>query len=235
MQEKIRIHHADAYEIINQFKKENIKVNHIICDPPYNISAKHNFNTLNNPRQGVYFGLWDINFDLFSWIKPYSKLIEKNGSFIIFCSYKYISFIIKELGEVGFITKDVLIWQKNNPMPRNIKRRYVQDMEFAIWAVKKGAKWVFNKPDDKVYLRSLFSFPIVSGNERSKHPTQKSLALMQQIINIHTNIDDVILDPFMGSGSTGVAAIKNNRKFIGVEIDEKYYKIAEKRLFDDKS
>ena len=89
--------------------------------------------------------------------------------------------------------KDILIWQKSNPMPRNINRRYVQDMEFAVWAVKKGAKWVFNKPIDKPYLRSIFMSGVVSGSEKLGHPTQKSLKVIEDIVKIHTNENDIIV------------------------------------------
>ncbi|MGZ9413839.1 DNA-methyltransferase [Mycoplasma sp. 480] len=205
-------------------------VDHIICDPPYNISKENNFSTLNSPRKGILFGQWDQNFDLFSWISKYVQLLDDNGSIVIFCSYKYMSFIIKELENNKIEVKDVLVWQKSNPMPRNINRRYVQDMEFAIWGVKQKAKWIFNKPKEKPYLRSLFEFPIVSGKEKVDHPTQKSLKLMEEIIKIHTNEGDLILDPFMGSGTTGVAALKLKRNFIGIEKDEKYFKIAKERI-----
>jgi DNA modification methylase len=126
--------------------------------------------------------------------------------------------------------KDIIVWKKANPMPRNIERRYVQDMEFAIWGVKAGSKWVFNKPSNVSYLRSSFETSLVSGKERKNHPTQKSLFLMEQLVKIHTNEGDLILDPFMGTGTTGVAAVKNNRKFIGIEINSEYFKISENRL-----
>ena len=120
--------------------------------------------------------------------------------------------------------------EKSNPMPRNINRRYVQDMEFAIWGVKKGAKWIFNKPKDTPYLRSTFETALVSGKEKNGHPTQKSLKLMQEIIKIHTNKDDLILDPFMGSGTTGEAAISLGRKFIGIEKNPEFYKLSKERI-----
>lgn len=119
-------------------------------------------------------------------------------------------------------------------MPRNTNRRYVQDTEFAIWAVKKGKPWVFNLPTDKKYLRAEFHTSTVAGKEKVKHPTQKSIKLMKEIINIHTNKNDSILDPFMGSGSTGVAAKETGRRFTGIEIDYDYYKIAVERLGDKK-
>ena len=228
--ENYKLYLGNAYTIIDELIKNNVKVNHIITDPPYNISHENNFNTLKCPRQGVDFGEWDKNFDLFSWIPKYEKILDKNGSIIIFCSYRYMSFIIKTMEESNLEVKDILVWRKSNPMPRNIERRYVQDMEFAIWGVKKGAKWIFNKDKNKPYMRSLFETSTVSGNERTNHPTQKSLQLMKDIINIHTNKDDVVIDPFMGSGTTGVACLNLNRKFIGIVLDKKYFNLSVERL-----
>lgn len=225
-----KLYLGNAYTIIDELIKNNVKVNHIITDPPYNISHENNFNTLKCPRQGVDFGEWDKNFDLFSWIPKYEKILDKNGSMIIFCSYRYISFIIKTMEESNLEVKDVLVWKKSNPMPRNIERRYVQDMEFAIWGVKKGAKWVFNKDKKKPYMRSMFETSTVSGNERTSHPTQKSLQLMQNIIKIHTNENDIVIDPFMGSGTTGLACLNLNRKFIGIELDKNYFNLSIDRL-----
>lgn len=227
---KYEIFNTDAFLWVENALKKEIKVNHIITDPPYNISKKNNFSTMKNPRQGVNFGAWDNNFALLEWIEKFSKILDKNGSFIVFCSYKFISDIHKVCEISNLEVKDILVWQKNNPMPRNTNRRYVQDMEFALWAVKKGAKWTFNKPDNSPYLRSLYKFPVVAGKERTSHPTQKSLALMSEIIKIHTNPNDIILDPFMGSGTTGVATLLENRHFIGIEKDQNYFKIAKNRL-----
>lgn len=224
---------GNSYSLIKELQQKNIVVNHIITDPPYNISQENNFNTLKNPRKGVDFGEWDKGFDLYSWIEDYSKILDKNGSMIIFCSYRFISHIIDKLEKCGLVVKDTLIWKKSNPMPRNIDRRYVQDTEFAVWAVNKNAKWVFNKPQDTSYLRSCYETSTVSGKEKTAHPTQKSLKLMEQIIKIHTNENDLILDPFMGSGSTGVAALKNNRRFIGIELEKEYFDISVNRIKDN--
>lgn len=232
----IELHNADAYQKINELIDSGIKVDHIITDPPYNISQDNNFHTMKNPRRGVDFGNWDRGaFDLYSWIPQYSKLLNANGSMVIFCSYRFISHIIEVLESdmTNMAVKDVLVWQKTNPMPRNINRRYVQDMEFAIWSVKKNSKWVFNKPDNQPYLRACFKYPLVSGKEKTKHPTQKSLKLMEEIISIHTNENDVVLDPFMGSGSTGVACKNTNRNFIGIELDKNYFGISCERLLND--
>ncbi len=233
MQSNCLFYNADSYKYFETLKKEGIVVNHIITDPPYNISQKNNFGTMKHPRAGVDFGIWDRGkFDLFSWIPLYTQLLDKDGSVIIFCSYRYISYIsdVLESSDADCQVKDILIWQKSNPMPRNINRRYVQDMEFAVWAVKKKAKWMFNKPKDKSYLRSLFSAPVVSGSERLGHPTQKSLSVMKEIISIHTNQNQVILDPFMGSGTTGEASLLLGRKFIGIEKDKDFFEMSKKRL-----
>ncbi|MFT2641665.1 DNA-methyltransferase [Helicobacter pylori] len=228
----IQIHHANAFEIIKDFYQQDLKVDAIITDPPYNISVKNNFSTLKSAkRQGIDFGEWDKNFRLLEWIKRYAPLVNPNGYMVIFCSYRFISYIADFLEENGFVVKDFIQWVKNNPMPRNINRRYVQDTEFALWAVKKKAKWVFNKPKNEKYLRPLIlKSPVVSGLEKVKHPTQKSLALMEKIISIHTNHNDIVLDPFMGSGTTGLACKRLERNFIGIELEKEYFQIAKKRL-----
>lgn len=228
--ENYTLYLANSYSLVKQLKAQNIKVDAIITDPPYNISKENNFSTLNNPRKGVDFGHWDNNFDVCGWIKDYVSLLKKDGSIIIFCSYLYMSYVIDELKNNGVEVKDVLVWKKTNPMPRNINRRYVQDLEFAIWGVVRGAKWTFNKPESVPYLRSTFESGVVSGIERTSHPTQKSYKVMKEIIKIHTNPNDVILDPFMGSGTTGIAAVDCNRKFIGIEVNPSYFEIAENRI-----
>ncbi len=221
---------SNSTSLVKELIKDNILVDAIITDPPYNISKDNNFSTLSTPRKGVDFGHWDNNFNVCSWIKDFSKLLKPDGSIVIFCSYLFISYIIEELKNNNIDVKDVLIWKKSNPMPRNTTRRYVQDMEFAVWGVNKNAKWTFNKPDDVPYLRSVFETSTVSGKEKTGHPTQKSLGLMESIIKIHTNKNDLILDPFMGSGTTGVAAVANGRKFIGIEISPEYFEIAKERM-----
>jgi DNA modification methylase len=224
------IYNNNAFRIINNFKDKKIKVHHIITDPPYNISKPNNLNTMQGKRQGVDFGEWDKSFNLLSWIKPYSELLKPGGSFIIFNSFLNISYIASTLEESGLEIKDCIKWIKNNPMPRNIERRYVMDTEFAIWAVKPKAKWVFNRLSEYKYMRSEYKTSTVSGNEKTLHPTQKSLKLMSDLIKVHSNKGDVILDPFMGSGTTGVASLMNKRNFIGVELEKKYFQISINRL-----
>lgn len=226
----MKLYNADSYALIAQMRENKLRVHHIITDPPYNISKPNNFPSMRQRRQGVDFGVWDKGFDLVSWIPQYVEILDKNGSMIVFCSYRFISLIAQALESSNMLVKDILIWQKSNPMPRNITRRYVQDLEFAVWAVKSGAKWVFNKPSDMPYLRSIFTHSLVSGKEKLGHPTQKSLKLMKDLIQIHTNPNEIVLDPFMGSGSTGAACLELGREFIGIERDKKFFTMAQKRL-----
>lgn len=230
-----KLYNGDAYDLFNELISNDVKIDHIITDPPYNISKSNNFSTMRNPRKGVDFGEWDKEFDLYSWIEPYTSIMKKGGSIIIFCSYRYISHFVDVLESNGLVIKDVIKWEKTNPMPRNINRRYVQDTEYALWAIKKGEKWVFNKPENISYLRPKFETSTVSGKERTKHPTQKSLKLIESLIKIHTSPEDVVLDLFMGSGTTGVACMNLNRKFIGIEIDKEYFNIAKSRVLHSDS
>lgn len=229
--QKYEIYNGDAVKILQKFAKNGEKVDHIITDPPYNISQKNNFSTMKSAnRTGVDFGDWDKGFNLTSWIAPATRVLKNGGTFIVFNSFYNLTPIIREMEKNGLIVKDLIRWTKTNPMPRNINRRYVVDTEFAIWAVKPGKPWVFNKPDDKPYLRAEFRTATVSGRERLGHPTQKSLNLMKHLAEIHTNLGEKILDPFMGSGTTGVAALENSRKFIGIELSPEYFAMAAKRL-----
>lgn|GEM_PF-214318 len=225
------IHNVDANKKLEDLLREGVQVDHIITDPPYNISKKNNFATMTTSnRKGVDFGQWDKGFDLTGWIETAGALLKPGGTFIIFNSYRNLTPIIEELEKNGLEVKDLIRWVKTNPMPRNTTRRYVQDSEYAIWAVKPGKPWIFNKPKSENYLRAQFSSSTVSGLERTSHPTQKSLKLIRELVSIHTDPGQVILDPFMGSGTTGVAANSLGRKFLGIELEKEYFQIAKNRL-----
>lgn len=200
----------------------------IITDPPYNISKENRLHTLG--RKGVDFGEWDKNFNPKDWIIKYAPFVKNGGSVIVFCAWRQISEIIAIFEEIDFEFKDTIRWIKTNPMPRNTERRYVLDIEVALWLVKKGAKWTFNKQNEISYLRPEFTTPKLSGLERTEHPTQKPLSLISQILQIHTNENDIVLDPFVGSGTTAISCLRNNRNFIAIEKDKKYFQIAKNRI-----
>lgn len=123
----------------------------------------------------------------------------------------------------------MLRWEKANPMPRNRDRRFVVDYEVACWVTKAKAKWVFNRQSE-TYDRPLFKGSLTSSSEKTGHTTQKPVYLMESIIRTLSNNNEVVLDMFMGSGTTGVACKNLNRNFIGIEKDLGYFEIAKSRI-----
>lgn len=228
----IELFNDDCLNIMKKLSNENKKFELILTDIPYNVSRKNNFHTVG--RRGIDLGEWDKNFNFLEWLDYVPNLITKNGSVLIFCSLQQISFIIEALEKLNFVFKDCIVWLKSNPMPRNVERRYVPSNEYVLWFVKKGAKWTFNKPNEYKYLKQMIKNSKCSGNERTEHITQKPLKVIEFLINLHSNENDTVFDPFMGSGTTGVACKNLNRSFIGVEIDEKYFGITKKRIEDEK-
>ena len=200
----------------------------VLTDPPYNIARENNFHTMG--RAGIDFGEWDKGADIFTYIQDVCRVLNGNGSFIVFNDWKNLGDIARFAETFGFETKDMLRLEKSNPMPRNRDRRYISDFECAVWFTKRGAKWVFNRQDEK-YQRPRFVHSI----DKGLHPTQKSLKLMEELIKIHSNENQVILDCFMGSGTTGVACKNLNRKFIGIEKDVNYFDIAKGRILSDQT
>jgi site-specific DNA-methyltransferase (adenine-specific) len=220
---KAELYNGDCLEVMDRLIAEGVKVDAVITDPPYNIARDNNFHTMG--RSGIDFGEWDKGFDLFSYIDRVYKLLGKNGSFIVFNDWKNLGDIVKYAEKLGFETKDMIRLEKTNPMPRNRDRRYITDYECAVWFVMPKSKWVFNR-QSKTYERPKY----IGSIEKGLHPTQKNLGLMEWLIKIHSNETQTILDPFMGSGSTGVACINTNRNFIGIELDENYFDIAKDRI-----
>ena len=231
------IYNMDCNKGMNKMIKENQKVDLIIADPPYVISKKSQFHTMKdrkNPRNGTDFGDWDKEFNNKPWLKKSYELLNKGGSLIVFNDFKKATEIIDYAQSLGFIYKDTLIWKKTNPMPINRDRRYVPDVEMMIWFVKPGNKWTFNRQNDK-YESSILSFPSESGGGYKRyHPTQKPIKLIEYLIKLHSNENDLVLDPFMGSGATAISSIRTNRNYIGFELEEKYYLSSIKRIKGEK-
>ena len=227
------LYNGDSIKIMSKFP--NGEVNLILTDPPYNISRKNNFSTMKNKygklahRRGIDFGEWDKGFDLFEWITYTYNILDKNGSLFFFNAWKNVGEMAKFAEEIGFEAKDLFRWVKTNPMPRNRDRRYIVDFELAVWCVKKKAKWVFNRQSEKYEIPE-FKSSIVSGKEKTTHPTQKAVALMEFLVKIHSNNGNIVLDPFSGSGSTLVACEKTNRKWIGIELNKEYCEITKQRI-----
>lgn len=212
---------GDCLQLMTHIQNESVDL--VLTDPPYNIARKNNFHTMG--RNGIDFGEWDKNADIFSYIEECFRVLNKNGSFVVFNAWKNLGDISKVAEDCGFVTKDMLRFEKSNPMPRNRDRRYITDYECAIWFTMPKAKWIFNRQDPN-YQRPKFVHSI----DKGFHPTQKSLKLMEELVKIHSNENDLILDCFAGSGTTLLAAKNLNRQFIGIEKEKKYYDICLERL-----
>ena len=223
----IDFRNCDYKELIKDIKPESIDL--LLTDPPYCVSRTYQLGFSNMGRSGMDYGEWDYNFNQKEWIGLCAPLVRKGGSIIIFNDWKNMAYLVEELEKNGFIIKDLLRWEKANPMPRNVNSRYVMDNEYAVWAVKGKAKWTFNKPNDVPYLRPVFKSGIVLGKNRI-HPTQKQLSVIEEIIKIHTKENETVLDVFAGSAVVGLACKNLNRNFIGCEIEKEYYDKAVKTL-----
>lgn len=221
---------CDYKDLLLKIQVEGIQVDLLLTDPPYCVSRNHQLGFSNMGRAGMNYGEWDYNFDQKEWINLCAPFVRDGGSIIIFNDWKNLSYLVEALTENDFQIKDLIRWEKTNPMPRNVNSRYVMDFEVALWAVKGKKKWTFNKPTNLPYLRPVFKTSILLGGKKRIHPTQKSLEVFLELIKIHSNENDLVFDPFSGSGTTAVACQKLKRKFIGSEIDKSYYEKAILRL-----
>ena len=144
---------SDCIVGMQEIEKES--VNALITDPPYNIARNNNFTTMG--RAGIDFGEWDKNFNLVSWLPIAIDKVKKGGNIVIFTDWKSTTPIVEELEKLNCEVKDMIRIEKSNPMPRNRDRRFIVDYEIAIWSVKKGAKWTFNRISE-TYERPLSTF-----------------------------------------------------------------------------
>lgn len=230
MDETIKLYQGDCLEIFDSIDDNSIDL--ILTDPPYLISRNSNFSKGGGDIKkygmiSIDFGEWDKkeldNNYLFS---QYYRILKKGGTLITF----YDIFKITELFDIAkslkFKQPRIGIWNKTNAVPINAKINYLSNAREYFISFCKGKKKIFNSYYDRAY----YEYPIVGGKEKTKHPTQKPIKLMEDLIRTHSNEGDIIFDPFMGSGSTGVACKNLNRKFIGIELDENYFQIAKERI-----
>jgi site-specific DNA-methyltransferase (adenine-specific) len=228
MNSKHKILHGDFVSQMNLIEDESINL--ILTDIPYNISQKNGLGGYdkknNRNRVGIDFGDWDYGFDV-KTLEGLQKKLTPNGSIVIFSAFEQLHELTEVFNECTL--KDKLIWEKSNPFVRNRDRRYISNIEFCSWFVK-GKKWTFNRQHE-TYESSVLKYPSESGGGQIRyHPTQKNLKMVEYLLKIHSNESDLILDPFMGGGTTGVACVKNRRNFIGFEIDESYFQASKKRI-----
>jgi len=222
----------------------------IFADPPYNLQLKGALHRPDNSMVDAVDDDWDqfssfAVYDKFSrdWLKAARRILKPNGAIWVIGSYHNIFRVGVALQDAGFWILNDVVWRKSNPMPNFRGKRLTNAHETMIWAGKSDAsKYTFNyealkELNDGVQMRSDWVLPICNGNERLKnelgekaHPTQKPESLLHRIIVGTTKPDDVILDPFFGTGTTGAVAKKLGRNFIGIEREEAYRKVATKRI-----
>ncbi|MCX6723682.1 MAG: site-specific DNA-methyltransferase [Candidatus Staskawiczbacteria bacterium] len=210
-------------DAIEELKKlPDRAVSSIITDPPYGISKDLN---CKNERLGTTAKL---NFNFGEWDKLNNEWLElatqkTNGWFISFCAKKDIGIFWNALEKNGFIAVDALVWQKPDPVPFNAKSRFLNAWEIAIVGKRPGAIW------NSTYQHNIFKYQAPKNKTRI-HPTQKPLELIKELVLLTTKKGDIVLDPFMGSGTTAVACKESGRNYLGFEIDKKYCELANNRV-----
>ena len=217
MESEIKLLQGDCIEVMKSMKNDS--VDFTLTDIPYNeVNRKSNgLRDLDKQKADV------LTFDLNVFLKEVYR-ITKN-SICIFCGREQFSeiysFFAKQKGTVRPI-----VWQKSNPSPMNGQHIYLSGVEFAVWFKKSGAK-VFNAH----CKNTVFKYP----NGSSKlHPTEKNHELLKELILDNTNENDIVFDCCMGSGSHLVVALENNRRALGVELDENYFNIAKERIYEQR-
>lgn len=158
-----------------------------------------------------------------SVIKELYRVLKNDSAIYMFCNSNKIDFFKQELENAGFKIKNIIVWVKNIRTAGDLQAAFGKQYEFIILANKGRAKFNGKR------LSDVWSFNRVTGKEQL-HQNQKPLELMERIIVKHSKPNDVVLDPFMGSGTTAVACIKKGRKYIGFEIDKEYYKLCTERI-----
>ncbi len=231
------LYNGDCLEYMKKLKSSSVDL--IVTDPPYNLGKfMENRDTNLGKMRDNFFGIagWD-DLDFKEWKQSMNKffhqaarVLKDGGSMIVFMSIIKVETLISVAEKNGFYYKTTGIWHKLNPMPRNMNLHFVNSTEAWVYFTYKARTGTFNN-DGKV-LHDFVETSVTPNSERKygKHPTQKPEQLMEHFVSILSDEGNVVLDPFMGSGSVGVAAVRLNRKFIGIELEEKYYDIADSRI-----
>jgi modification methylase len=239
---------GDCIEMMNSLPENSVDL--IFADPPYNLQLKGDLHRPDNSKVDAVDDEWD-QFDSFrayddfttEWLKAARRILKPNGAIWVIGSYHNIFRVGSALQNQGFWILNDVVWRKSNPMPNFRGKRFTNAHETMIWASKsEGAKYTFNYEalkalNEGIQMRSDWVLPICTGHERLKnengdkaHPTQKPESLLHRLLVGSTNPGDVILDPFFGTGTTGAVAKMLGRNFIGIEREEAYRKVAEKRI-----
>ncbi len=238
---------GDCIEELSRLPEGSVDL--AFADPPYNLQLAGELYRPNNSRVDAVDDDWDkfssfAAYDAFTrdWLAACRRVLKPQGSLWVIGSYHNIFRVGTILQDLGYWVLNDVIWRKTNPMPNFRGRRFTNAHETMIWAsMGPKARYTFNYESMKalnedLQMRSDWLLPICSGSERLKqdgrktHPTQKPEALLQRVILASSHVGDVVLDPFMGSGTTAVAAKRLGRNFVGIEREETYAEAARERL-----
>ena len=239
---------GDCIEHMNGLPENSVDL--IFADPPYNLQLKGDLHRPDNSKVDAVDDAWDQfssfkAYDKFcaEWLKAAKRILKPDGAIWVIGSYHNVFRLGVQLQDAGYWILNDVIWRKSNPMPNFRGKRFTNAHETLIWAAKSDAgKPTFNYEalkalNEDIQMRSDWVLPICNGGERLKneegekaHPTQKPESLLHRVIVGTTNPGDTILDPFFGTGTTGAVAKKLGRHYIGIEREDDYIKVAEKRL-----
>ena len=203
----------------------------VLTDPPYAVSRKTGFSSVKNGVRrfavSMDFGDWDHQqIDLSAFARESYRVLRRGGTAIVWYDLWKISHLYDALAQAGFKMLRLIVWNKTNPVPLNSRCTYLSNSrEMAVVAVKGGSP-TFNS----AYDSGEYSYPIPRHGGKRIHPTQKPLDLFSELVRKHSNPGDLVIDPFLGSGTTAVAAFEEGRAFAGCDIDESYIQAAETRL-----
>jgi len=239
---------TDCVEAMNSLPADSIDL--IFADPPYNLQLRGDLHRPDNSKVDAVDNDWDkfssfALYDTFTknWLSAARRILKPNGAIWVVGSYHNIFRVGSEIQNQGFWILNDVVWRKSNPMPNFRGMRLTNAHETLIWASKsEESKYTFNYDalkslNDGIQMRSDWVLPICTGHERLKdekgdkaHPTQKPESLLHRIIVATTKPNDVVLDPFFGTGTTGAVAKKLGRDFIGIEREPAYIKVAKERI-----
>lgn len=210
--------------LLNDLLDESIDL--VVTDPPYKTITGGDSNGANSIRpKGMLSGNRKLfkyqKLKISDWMSETYRVLKQDTHCYIFTNTLNLSEMLEESKNIGFKLHNLLVWEKNNCTPSQF---YMKNCEYILFLRKGKAKWI----NDIGGSKTVHQFNNIIGNKQ--HPTEKPVDLLKFYISNSSNKNDIILDPFAGSGSTLIACKELNRQYIGYEIDEKYYNIANKRL-----
>lgn len=239
MSENIKLYNDNCLNVLKTLPEKSVDL--IFADPPYNLSGEGYLTTQNGKVAKLHKGDWDVIDDIHKfnedWIRECVRVLSDNGTVWIsgtLHNHPSVGVILKKLGL--WVINDI-IWFKPNATPLLANNRCAPSTEL-IWVASRTKKYFFNyelakQMNGGKQMKNLWT--INAERHKTKHPTEKPETLLNRIILLGSKENDVVLDPFLGSGTTGVVAIKNNRKFIGIEISKEYFDIAKGRIEQSKN